>query len=131
VVNIIFSGGSFFYSFGNSQKLLSLSKVNAPNAAAMVSLVSNDCQRVEDAAPYLAYVILAPIDTIVSLIFVAWHIGIFPCMAGLAVLMIFILAAAPIGNLFQKLRIAVMKERDDRMRQVADLIKGIDIVRSK
>lgn len=110
------------------QKCLSLSLSNTSSTGLILNIVSNDVQKFEDAAPFIHFIWLVPIQMIAIMFLIYLEIGyVFVApMLGL-------LCLVPIQGMFAKrfgsLRKNVVAFRDDRIKSISDMLSGIMIVK--
>lgn len=69
---------------------LKSSYVSSVTAGKAVNLISNDVRRCDDAAPFLIYSILGPLELFLALLFIAQDIGFLPAAAGLGTMMLLV-----------------------------------------
>lgn len=107
-------------------RLQSLSKVSA---GFVVNLVAGDVERLQKAAQYFIYLILAPIESAVCCWLLYREVGI-AFLGGLAVLIAMMLAMAWFSQAFGKLRHQTSVITDERVRVTGQVVGGIRTVKS-
>ncbi|TPX36898.1 hypothetical protein SeMB42_g06982 [Synchytrium endobioticum] len=101
---------------------------NCATSGLIVNLVSNDVQRFEDAAPLAHFVWIGPFQALMVLYF-AWAQISWAALIGLAVIFAFMPVQGFFGRTFGRLRKETVKWRDERIRTMADMISGMQIVK--
>ncbi|TPX48869.1 hypothetical protein SeLEV6574_g01808 [Synchytrium endobioticum] len=101
---------------------------NCATSGLIVNLVSNDVQRFEDAAPLAHFVWIGPFQALMVLYF-AWVQISWAALIGLAVIFAFMPVQGFFGRTFGRLRKETVKWRDERIRTMADMISGMQIVK--
>jgi ATP-binding cassette subfamily C (CFTR/MRP) protein 4 len=110
------------------RKCLALSVSNSASTGFIVNVVSNDVQRFEDAAPFAHYLWVAPIQLVLTLYFVYLEIGWLFCVP-MVLLLLLIPLQTVFARLFMGYRSIAVRYRDDRIKSLSDLIKGIMVVK--
>ena len=105
---------------------LNLSRVVSPGI--IVNIISNDVQRFSDAAPFVLFVLIGPIETAIVLVILWNQIGV-ASLAGIGALLMLLPIQALFGSLFAKLRRRTVKFRDDRIRYISDVLTGIQVIK--
>jgi ATP-binding cassette subfamily C (CFTR/MRP) protein 4 len=110
------------------RKCLSLSLSNSLSSGFIVNMVSNDVQRFEDASPFGNFLWVGPIQFVIAMYLIYREIGwvfLAPCLS--------LLLMAPIqgsfGALFGKYRKNAVFHRDDKIKNISDMLSGIMIVK--
>lgn len=92
----------------------------------IVNLMSVDAQRFMDTVTYLNMVWSAPLQIVLSLIFLYLTMG--PSIfAGFAVMVIMLPVNAFLGAQARKLQVKQMKEKDSRIKLVNEVLNGIKV----
>ncbi|KAJ3218943.1 Multidrug resistance-associated protein 4 [Clydaea vesicula] len=109
-------------------KMLKLSSGHASSTGKIVNLISNDVQRLEDVSLFVPFLFTAPIDIILSTLYLYFQIG-YSALFALLALFLFVLVQSYLGKKFGSIRSHTVKHRDDRVRTISDMIAGILVVK--
>ena len=91
-------------------------------------MVSNDVQRFEDAAPFIHFLWLGPVEVILSTYFIWLQIS-WAAFAAVGALLLLIPIQGWFAGKFGKIRKETVMHRDDRVRSISDLFSGINVVK--
>ncbi|KAI9222400.1 P-loop containing nucleoside triphosphate hydrolase protein [Blastocladiella britannica] len=110
-------------------RILTAPMTAQPPAGHLLNIVSNDAQRLEDAAPFLIFLVLAPLETVVAFITTTYIIGLQASLAAFGTLAALILLLATNQQRFNRLRKQLVEARDHRIKIVADMVKHMEVVK--
>ncbi|KAJ3353136.1 hypothetical protein GGF32_003198 [Allomyces javanicus] len=114
---------AFLYSH-----LLTLNGATLPPVGQTLNVISNDAQRLEDAAPYLIFVVLGPLETVV-VVGITWaHLGWATAAAFGTLIALLALLSTNVGR-FKAIRTAMVDARDQRLRYLSELIRSIEMIK--
>ncbi|KAJ3361256.1 hypothetical protein GGF31_002425 [Allomyces arbusculus] len=114
---------AFLYSH-----LLTLNGATLPPVGQTLNVISNDAQRLEDAAPYLIFVVLGPLETVV-VVGITWaHLGWATAAAFGSLIALLALLSTNVGR-FKTIRTAIVDARDQRLRFLSELIRSIEMIK--
>ena len=92
----------------------------------IVNLMSVDAQRFMDLSPYFHTLWSAPLQIILSLVFLYLTMGP-PIFAGFAVMVLMIPLNSGLGSWMQKLQVKQMSHKDSRIKLVNEVLNGIKV----
>ncbi|KAL5033223.1 hypothetical protein BDV3_000232 [Batrachochytrium dendrobatidis] len=110
------------------RKCLALSISNTSSTGLIINLVSNDVQRFEDASVFAHFVWVGPIQTMVVFYVVYLEIGL-AAIAAIGALLLMIPLQSQFARQFAKLRRITVELRDERIKNISDMLSGIMIVK--
>lgn len=110
------------------KKITNLSLANVSSTGFIVNLVSNDVQRFEDAAPFLHYVWVTPLQIIGYMTLIYYEIG-WSMFAAVGCIGLLVPLQYVFGRFFKKYRKITVNFRDERIKSISDMISGIMIVK--
>lgn len=110
------------------RKLLTLSTSHTASGGFIVNMVSNDVQRFEDASPFAHYVWLGPIEALLATYFMYVQIG-YGAFTAVGFLFMLIPLQSALAKVFGKLRRRSVLLRDERIRNIADMLTGIMVIK--
>ncbi|KNE65539.1 hypothetical protein AMAG_11152 [Allomyces macrogynus ATCC 38327] len=114
---------SFLYSH-----LLTLNGATLPPVGQTLNVISNDAQRLEDATPYLIFVVLGPLETVV-VVGITWaHLGWATAAAFGTLIALLALLSTNVGR-FNAIRTVMVDARDQRLRFLSELIRSIEMIK--
>ncbi|KAJ3361255.1 Multidrug resistance-associated protein 4, partial [Allomyces arbusculus] len=114
---------AFLYSH-----LLTLNGATLPPVGQTLNVISNDAQKVEDAAPFLIFLVLGPIETCV-VVAVTWIYMGWAAAAAFGTLFAMLLLVSTNMERFKVARGNMVDARDRRMRLLSELIKSIEMIK--
>jgi len=82
----------------------------------MVNLLSNDVNRFDFCTGMLHYIWIGPLQLGIVVYILQGYFGWWPCLAGVALLVLFVPFQSQMGRLFGKLRSQVATRTDSRVR---------------
>ncbi|KAI9179360.1 hypothetical protein H9P43_004679 [Blastocladiella emersonii ATCC 22665] len=115
---------SFLYSH-----MLAVNAADLPPAGQTLNVVSNDAQRLEDAAPFLMFLVLAPLETVTAFAATTFYIGFQPALAGFGTLSALILLLSSNSRLFNRLRRQLVEARDQRTKVLSDMFRSMEVIK--
>jgi hypothetical protein len=96
----------------------------------IVNLMSVDAQRFMDLMPYLHNIWSAPLQIVLSLVFLYLTLG--PSIfAGFAIMVLTIPLNIWLGNWSKKLQVKQMSHKDSRIKLVNEVLNGIKVKRGR
>jgi ATP-binding cassette, subfamily C (CFTR/MRP), member 4 len=110
------------------RKSLSLSISNTSSTGFIVNLVSNDVQRFEDVAPFAHFIWIVPIQIALTMWLIYLEIG-YLFVAPMIGLLLLIPLQGIFAKRFGSLRKIVVNFRDDRIKNISDMLAGILVVK--
>ncbi|RKO88876.1 P-loop containing nucleoside triphosphate hydrolase protein, partial [Blyttiomyces helicus] len=110
------------------RKCLDLSISHTSSTGLIVNLVSNDVQRFEDAAPFAHYLWLGPVEVMLATYFIYRQIG-YAAFAAVFILVCLIPFQSLLSRRFAALRRLTVKFRDDRIKNISDMLAGMQVVK--
>lgn len=109
---------------------LSQSAMSETTVGQMVNLLSNDVNRFDQVAQMLPYIVLAPLQaTIVIAILLAFYLGVYPTLASLAAILLYVLVQTSMGRGFSRFRAKTAKRTDERVRLMNEIILAMRIIK--
>lgn len=94
----------------------------------LVNLVSNDVQKFEDLTPFLAYLIIAPLEVILVTWLIYREIS-WAALPAIATLLLFIPLQGVFAKMFGRFRRAASKIRDERIKILSDMFSGFLVIK--
>ncbi|XP_057563819.1 ATP-binding cassette sub-family C member 4-like [Hippopotamus amphibius kiboko] len=94
----------------------------------IVSLLSNDVNKLDQVTKFLHFLWVGPLQAIAVTALLWMETGI-SCLAGMAILIILLLLQSCIGKLFSSLRSKTAAFTDDRIRTLSEVITGIRTIK--
>jgi ATP-binding cassette subfamily C (CFTR/MRP) protein 4 len=110
------------------RKALNLSITHTSSTGYITNLVSNDVQRFEDAGPFFFFILLGPLEAIISVGIAYTYIGV-SSLVGFAILMLSIPLQSFFARQFGVLRRKTVKERDERIKTTSDALAGMMVIK--
>lgn len=110
------------------RKALKLSITHTSSTGYVTNLVSNDVQRFEDAGPFAFFILLGPLEAVVSVGIMYSYIGV-SSLVGFAILALTIPLQSFFAKRFGALRRATVVERDERIKTTSDALAGMQVVK--
>ncbi|KAJ3361258.1 Multidrug resistance-associated protein 4, partial [Allomyces arbusculus] len=114
---------AFLYSH-----LLTLSGATLPPVGQTLNVISNDAQRLEDAAPFLIFTVLGPLETCI-VIGITWIYMGWAAAAAFGTLIVMLLLVSTNMGRFKVARGNMVDARDRRIRLLSELIKSIEMIK--
>ncbi|CAG2182156.1 unnamed protein product, partial [Oppiella nova] len=111
------------------KKSLKLSRASLAKTTVghIVNLMSNDVSRFDEFSINVCYLLVAPIQTGITVYIIYTEISYY-CFVGLALLLLFILFQALMGKLFSKVRLMTAQLTDSRLRLMNEIISGMRVI---
>ncbi|KAH9269588.1 hypothetical protein BASA83_008409 [Batrachochytrium salamandrivorans] len=110
------------------RKCLTLSISNTSSTGLVINLVANDVQRFEDTSVFIHFGWIGPVQTILVLYFIYREIG-WAAFAAIGALILLIPIQGEFARQFAKLRRITVALRDERIKNISDMLAGIMIVK--
>ncbi|CAL8127054.1 unnamed protein product [Orchesella dallaii] len=107
---------------------LSQAAIGKTNVGQMVNLLSNDVNRFDLCVGFLHYLWIGPIQ-IAIVTYILWGYFGWPCLTGVALLVLFVPFQSQMGRLFGKLRLQVAERTDRRVRIMSEIVNAIRIIK--
>lgn len=96
----------------------------------MVNLLTNDVNRFDIALNYIQYLVVAPIQAIISVfILSSAYLGFYSTAAGSALLLLYVPFQSLMGRLFGRLRAATATRTDERIRLMNEIIPAMRVIK--
>lgn len=109
---------------------LSQSAMRQTTVGQMVTLISSDANRFDLALPYIPYIIVAPLQALITMtILWKFYIGFLPTFACIIVILAFFANQSVIGKGFIKYRSATVKHTDERVRLMSALLTAMRVIK--
>ncbi|KAJ3049341.1 hypothetical protein HK097_009645, partial [Rhizophlyctis rosea] len=108
--------------------LPTLTTTHTSSTGAILSLLSNDIQRFEDAAPFAHFIWVGPLHIVIVAYFMWTEVG-YSAFASLAVLVGLIPLQGAFARRFGSLRGKVSEWRDERIKRLSDMLGGVLVVK--
>lgn len=109
---------------------LSQSAMSETTVGQMVNLLSNDVNRFDQVAQMLPYIVLAPLQAIIVItILLAFYLGVYPTLASLAAILLYVLVQTSMGRGFSRFRAKTAKRTDERVRLMNEIILAMRIIK--
>jgi ATP-binding cassette, subfamily C (CFTR/MRP), member 4 len=107
---------------------LSQSALGQTQVGQIINLLSNDVKRIDAAAFYLVFLIIVPIQTLIT-VYILWIYLGFASLAGMAILVLLIPVQAKISQYAANFRIRVAKLTDLRLKYMNEIISGMKVIK--
>ncbi|KAJ3353134.1 hypothetical protein GGF32_003196 [Allomyces javanicus] len=114
---------AFLYSH-----LLTLNGATLPPVGQTLNVISNDAQRLEDAALYLTFVVVGPLETVVVVGLTWVYLG-WATAAAFGTLVAILMLLSTNMSAFKAMRTAMVDARDRRLRLLSELIRSIEMIK--
>lgn len=109
---------------------LSNNAIGQTTAGQMVNLLTNDVNRFDVALIYMHYLIVAPIQAIVTATFLSiMYLGIYSTLAGTALLLLFVPFQTFMGRWFGRLRELTAIRTDERIRLMNEIVPAMRVIK--
>lgn len=109
---------------------LSQSALVEATTGRMINMLSNDVNRFEQSSQMSINLITAPLQAAVVLLLLAnTYLGLYPTLACLGTIIIYVLVQSSLGRGFSKFRLLTARRTDERIRLVNELIVAIRIIK--
>ncbi|KAL7746310.1 hypothetical protein RI367_008318 [Sorochytrium milnesiophthora] len=108
--------------------ILKLSLSTLPPAGQTLNVVSNDVQRLEDSGPYLMFIVVGPIETVI-VFGVAWSYLSYAAAASFGVLIATVLFVSSLSSAFARVRTRVVTARDSRIKLLNDILRSVEMLK--
>lgn len=109
---------------------LSQSAMSETTVGQMVNLLSNDVNRFDLVAQSIPALVIAPIQAaVVITILSLFYLGLYPTMASLSAIIIYVLIQTSMGRGFSKFRSQTAKRTDERVRLMNEIILAMRIIK--
>ncbi|KAJ3039965.1 Multidrug resistance-associated protein 4 [Rhizophlyctis rosea] len=105
-----------------------LPSTHTSSTGTILSLLSSDIQRFEDAAPFAHFVWVGPLHILIVIYFMYAQVG-WSCFASVGVLVALVPLQAGFAGLFGKLRGTSSRWRDERIKSLSDMLGGVLVVK--
>ncbi|CAG2118385.1 unnamed protein product, partial [Medioppia subpectinata] len=112
----------------NKALKLSNSAMRNTTVGTIVNLLSNDVNRFDISLVYAHYLVVGPLQMVVIIGLLWWQIGV-SCLAGIAVMVLYIPFQGIMGHLFSKIRISSSILTDDRLRLMNEIIPAMRVIK--
>nr|KAJ3418380.1 Multidrug resistance-associated protein 4 [Polyrhizophydium stewartii] len=109
-------------------KCLSLPLAQVSSSGQIINMISNELQRIEDAAGFAFYIVIGPIEALLVFYFVYEQIGL-AAVAAVGALLMLVPLQSVFANQFAVLRRATNVHRDNRTKSITDMIAGMLVVK--
>ncbi|KAI9179719.1 hypothetical protein H9P43_005049 [Blastocladiella emersonii ATCC 22665] len=110
------------------EHMLKLNLASLPPAGQTLNIISNDAQRLEDAGPFLLFLVLAPLET-VAVFGITWSFIGLASLAAYGTLMGLIFALSTNARFLNRLRKQIVDARDHRIKILADMLKSMELLK--
>lgn len=110
------------------KKCLLLSGSDSSITGVVVNIVSNDVQKFEDLAPFLGYLIIAPLEVILTTYLIYREIS-WAAFPAITTLFLFIPLQGVFAKMFGKIRESASKLRDERIKTLSDMFSGFLVIK--
>lgn len=109
---------------------LSNSAIGQTTVGQMVNLLTNDVNRFDVALIYLQYLLVAPIQAIITAtILSVMYLGVYATLAGSALLLLFVPFQSLMGRWFGRLRELTAKRSDERIRLMNEIVPAMRVIK--
>jgi len=109
---------------------LSQSAMSDTTVGQMVNLLSNDVNRFDQAAQLMPYIVMAPLQaSIVVAILSIFYLGLYPTMASLAAIILYVGIQTSMGRGFSKFRSITARRTDERVRLMNEIILAMKLIK--
>lgn len=109
---------------------LSQSAMSETTVGQMVNLLSNDVNRFDQVVQMMPYIIIAPLQAIIVLtILFVFYLGLWPTLASLASILLYIAVQTSMGRGFSKFRARTAKRTDERVRLMNEIILAMRVIK--
>ncbi|ORZ41504.1 P-loop containing nucleoside triphosphate hydrolase protein [Catenaria anguillulae PL171] len=108
--------------------LLNLNLAALPTAGHTLNIISNDAQRIEDGGPFVLFLILAPLESLV-VFGITWSFLGPASLAAFGAMMLIIVFLSSNARFLKRLRKHIVAARDQRIKILSDMIKSIEMVK--
>lgn len=113
-------------------KILKLNQASVGQTAIgqIVNIMSNDVNRFDEFAIFVAYLLIGPIQACMVIYIIYQNLGLgLSSLVGLAMLFAFIPFQSFMGKMFSKVRLATAQLTDTRLRFMSEIISGIRVIK--
>lgn len=113
------------------KKLMKLSStsMSQTDVGQVINIMANDLTRVEDLSWFAAFAVVGPLMCIIVVYFTCIYLNWAACIAGFAMLMLFMAFQAGMGWLFSKYRRLTTEITDERVNKMSELISAMKIIK--
>lgn len=109
---------------------LSNSAIGQTTVGQMVNLLTNDVNRFDVALIYMQYLLVAPIQAIImATILSTMYLGLYPTLAGSALLLLFVPFQSLMGRWFGRLRELTALRTDERIRLMNEIVSAMRVIK--
>lgn len=109
---------------------LSQSAMSETTVGQMVNLLSNDVNRFDQVAQMMPYIVLAPLQAIIVVaILLVFYLGVYPTLASLIAIIVYVVIQTSMGRGFSKYRAKTAKRTDERVRLMNEIILAMRIIK--
>ncbi|KAL7752369.1 hypothetical protein RI367_002415 [Sorochytrium milnesiophthora] len=108
--------------------VLRLSLSTLPPVGQTLNIISNDVQRLETGGPYLMFIVLAPLETII-VFSIAWSYLSYAAAAAFGTLVAVVLLVGSLSPVYASLRKRVITARDSRIKLLNDILRSIEMLK--
>ena len=106
------------------QKALKLPS-HAFSHAQITSLMTGDLQKIEEAAQYVHYLWVGPIETVIILVLLLTKIGIAASFASIGIILFLVLIQLILAQSLFEIRGQINHHRDDRIEKLSNMVSSI------
>lgn len=109
---------------------LSQSSINMTTTGQIINLLSNDVNKFDSSFYYLAYLYIAPLQALISVIILgSMYVGPLPALVGTFAIVTYLSFQLIMNRLFGAVRDASLQKTDERVRLMTELIDSMRIVK--
>lgn len=109
---------------------LSNAAIGQTTVGQLVNLLSNDVDRFDFALIYVPYLVIAPIQALVSFLILSFfYLGLYSTLAGAILLLLYVPFQTLMGQYFGKLRQSTAIRTDERIRLMNEIIPAMRVIK--